>query len=186
MYTTTQRSVFPGPVTTFSVNTGAAACWVTQLGSFAMSIGFIFGGVPVYVTLPLMVPAAPAGAAGTTMAGLTSAPVTSAVTRTETECVRIRRPLYGKDRFTDSPPAPAPTPRPTRTDGLELRGVRRQPCLPERGLGGLQGLQRPEKVHQVPGVRRLEVVGKRGHGGAVESRHEDLVQVLVGDAAHEA
>src|SRR2546425_1657938 len=186
MYTSTQRSVFPGPVTTFSVSTGAPACWVTQLGSFAMSIGFIFGGVPVYVTLPLMVPAAPAGAAGTIMAGLASAPVTSAVTRTETECVRIRRPLCGKDRFTDSPPAPTPTPWPTRADGLELRGVRRPPRLPERGLGGLQGLQRPEKVHQVPGVRRLEVIGKGGHGGAGESRHEALVQVVVGDAAHEA
>src|SRR2546425_10781070 len=105
-----------------------------------------------------MVPAAPAGAAGTIVAGLTSAPVTSAVARTETECVRIRRPLFRKDRFADSPPAPAPTAGPTRTDGLEFRGMRAQPRLPERGLRRLQGLQRPEKVDQVRSEERR--VGK--------------------------
>ena len=64
--------------------------------------------------------------------------------------------------------------------------MRRQPRLPKCGLWSVQGLQRPEEVYEVPTVRRLEVVGKGGHWGAVESRHEDLVQVLVGHAAHEA
>ena len=54
-----------------------------------MSIGFIFGGVPVNVTLPLMVPAAPGGPARTIGADLTSPPVTSAVATTAMECVRI-------------------------------------------------------------------------------------------------
>src|SRR5216117_2995116 len=74
------------------VSTGAPACWVTQLGSFAMSIGFIFGGVPVYVTLPLMVPAAPGGrggAAPTMLADRASPPVMRTVARTAMECVRI-------------------------------------------------------------------------------------------------
>ena len=42
--------MLPAPVTTFSVITGVG-CWLAQLGSFAMSIGFIFGGVPVKVTV---------------------------------------------------------------------------------------------------------------------------------------
>src|SRR5207247_3884094 len=91
MYTSTQRSVFPGPVTTFSVSTGAPACWVTQLGSFAMSIGFIFGGVPVYVTLPLMVPAAPGGrggAAPTLLADRASPPVMRTAAGTALERAR--------------------------------------------------------------------------------------------------
>src|SRR2546425_9710249 len=104
-----------------------------------------------------MVPAAPAGVARTIVAGLASAPVTSAVVTTEMECVRIRRPLYGENQFAESPPAP--TPRPTGADGLQLSGVRRQPRLPQGGLGGVQRLQRPQKVDQVPGVRRLEVIG---------------------------
>ena len=62
MYTTTYSRALPGPVTTVSVITGVACC-LAQVGSFAMSIGFIFGGVPVYVTVPLIVPAPAGGAA---------------------------------------------------------------------------------------------------------------------------
>jgi hypothetical protein len=40
--------------------TGVVCC-LAQVGSFDMSIGFIFGGVPVYVTLP-EIDAFPAGA----------------------------------------------------------------------------------------------------------------------------
>src|SRR5438046_8494723 len=118
MYTSTQRSVFPGPVTTFSVSTDAPACWVTQLGSFAMSIGFIFGGVPVYVTLPLMVPAAPGGpggAAPTMLADRASPPVMRTVARTAMECVRISSLLPSsktRARSLQSPPAHPPPPPP--------------------------------------------------------------------------
>jgi hypothetical protein len=56
MYTTTFPRVFSGPVTTVSVITGVACCFA-QEGSLAMSIGRIFGGVPVKVTFPVMPPA---------------------------------------------------------------------------------------------------------------------------------
>src|SRR5438874_3354548 len=110
MYTTTQRRLLPGPVTTFSVSTGAAACAVAQLGSLAISIGFIFGGVPVYVTLPLMVPAARGGAA------LTSPPVTSVVARTAMTLGVTARPHRDRSASTLRRATPA-TPSTARPPG---------------------------------------------------------------------
>src|ERR1700678_1727709 len=55
-YTTTLSNALLGPVTTVSVVIGVACC-LAQLGSFDMSMGFCLTGVPVYVTLPLTVPA---------------------------------------------------------------------------------------------------------------------------------
>jgi hypothetical protein len=56
MYTTTFPRALLGPATTLSVMRGVACC-LAQDGSFAISIGFIFGGVPVKVTWPLIAPA---------------------------------------------------------------------------------------------------------------------------------
>ena len=58
--------MLPGPVTTLSVITGVGCC-LAQEGSFAMSIARILGGVPVKVTVPLMVPGTFAGAIGVPM-----------------------------------------------------------------------------------------------------------------------
>ena len=44
----------------------------------------------------------------------------------------------------------------------------------------MSDLQRPQIVHQVPGVFGLNLVAERGHRRAVQTGHEDLVQVLVG------
>ena len=74
MYTTTHSRALPGPVTTLSFITGVACCFA-QDGSLAMSIGRIFGGVPVNVTVPLTVPAA-------LPAGRPASPVTDAATST--------------------------------------------------------------------------------------------------------
>ena len=60
MYTTTHSRVFPGPVATFSVDDRRVACCFAQEGSLDISMGFIFIGVPVYVTLPVIEPE-PAG-----------------------------------------------------------------------------------------------------------------------------
>src|SRR5579863_517664 len=42
--------------------------------------------------------------------------------------------------------------------------------------------QRPQIEHQVPSLIRLDVVGKRRHGSAVQPGHENLVDVLIGIA----
>src|SRR5208337_4903821 len=55
-YTTTLSNALLGPVTTVSTVTGVACC-LAQVGSLDMSMGFCLAGVPVYVTLPLTVPA---------------------------------------------------------------------------------------------------------------------------------
>jgi hypothetical protein len=70
MYTTTYSSELPGPVTTVCVFSGGL-CSFAHVGSFDMSIGFIFAGVPVYVTFPVMVPLA-GGRADTSIADATS------------------------------------------------------------------------------------------------------------------
>ena len=61
-----------------------------------------------------------------------------------------------------------------------------EPGLPEGGLGGLQWLQRAEKMHQIPRFRRLEIVGERGHRRAIDTGHEDPVEILVGLSTLEA
>src|ERR1700739_4021126 len=55
IYTTTFSSAFPGPVTTFSNDTGFEYCFA-QLGSWDMSIVLGFAGVPSNLTWPLAVP----------------------------------------------------------------------------------------------------------------------------------
>src|SRR5580658_1836474 len=55
-YTTTLSNALLAPVTTVSTFMGVACC-LAQLGSLDMSIGFMWAGVPVKVTLPLTVPA---------------------------------------------------------------------------------------------------------------------------------
>jgi hypothetical protein len=52
---------------TLSVVMGVGCC-LAQDGSFAISIGFIFGGVPVKVTWPLIAPAFFAGCPSATVA----------------------------------------------------------------------------------------------------------------------
>src|SRR5437762_2598664 len=47
-------------------------------------------------------------------------------------------------------------------------------------------LQRAQVVHQIPGIFRLDDVGERGHRGAIQAGHENLVQVMVCGAALEA
>src|ERR1700730_4227265 len=47
-------------------------------------------------------------------------------------------------------------------------------------------LQRAQVMHQVPGVFRLDDVGKRRHRRAVEAGHENLIEIMVGRAALEA
>src|SRR4029077_4852725 len=79
-YTTTLSSAFPGPVTTVSVVMGVACC-DAQLGSFDISIGFCFAGVPSYVTLPLTLP--PLGTANA-IADVVSAANTAAYPRFRT------------------------------------------------------------------------------------------------------
>ena len=103
MYTTTQRRLLPGPGTTFSVNTGAAACAVAQLGSFAMSIGFIFGAVPVYVTLPLIAPALAGGAPRATIAD----PTRTTPPSIHRYCARIGNPSFKRVVRNDYRPPPA-------------------------------------------------------------------------------
>src|SRR5208282_860572 len=55
-YTTTLSKALLAPVTTVSTFMGVACC-LAQLGSLDMSMGFMWAGVPVKVTLPLTVPA---------------------------------------------------------------------------------------------------------------------------------
>jgi hypothetical protein len=76
--------VLPAPVTTFSFMMGAA-CWAAQVGSFAMSIGRILGGVPVKVIVPEIAPAAawPVGSAAVTPAPR------AATARSESRLMRI-------------------------------------------------------------------------------------------------
>jgi hypothetical protein len=88
MYTTTFPKALAGPVTTLSVIIGVECC-LAQLGSFAMSIGRIFGGVPVKVTWPLI---APAFSAGCPNAMVADAP-TARRARDETSMLDIGAPF---------------------------------------------------------------------------------------------
>src|SRR5215469_2632810 len=47
-------------------------------------------------------------------------------------------------------------------------------------------LQRAQEVDQVPGVVGLNVIGKRWHGSAVETGHEDSIEIRVRRTALEA
>src|SRR6266571_7881727 len=147
MYTTTQRSELPGPVTTVSVVIGVG-CSFTHAGSFAMSMGFIFGGVPVKVTRPLM---APALAAAPITCDRTSTPSTS-TTAAEINLggVRIGGSLLNERGMQSA----ASLPTAAWSDRLELTRMRRQPRLPEHGLRCLQRLHRSEEVDQIPGLHR--------------------------------
>src|SRR5271155_20365 len=88
MKTTTHCSVFPGPVATFSVITGVVCCLAHE-GSLDISIGFIFIGVPVYVTLPVMDPEPAGGVAKTIMA----LPIATVSPNAATNFIRIYQSL---------------------------------------------------------------------------------------------
>ena len=64
--------------------------------------------------------------------------------------------------------------------------MRREPRPPHRRLRRVQRLQRAQEMHEIPRLIGLQLIGERGHRRAVESGHEDPVQVLVGFATHEA
>lgn len=50
----------------------------------------------------------------------------------------------------------------------------------------VRDLKRPQEVHEVPSVVGLDDVGKGGHRCAVQTSHENLVQVLIGRSALKA
>ena len=67
-------------------------------------------------------------------------------------------------------------------DGRTFRGA-----FPQRQFRALvPDLQRAQIVHEVPGLFGLDDVGKRRHGRAVQTGHEDFVEVTVRCTALEA
>ena len=53
-------------------------------------------------------------------------------------------------------------------------------------LAVTMNLQGAQEVDEIPSVVRLDHVGERRHGRAIDAGHEDLVDILVGRAALEA
>src|SRR5882672_1567057 len=173
MYTTTYCSAFPGPVTTFSPSKGGL-CSLAQVGSLDMSIGFIFGGVPVYVTLPSIVPAG----AGPTLA---TATVKANRTGSRTYLACITTLLRGC--ITDEKSRALRHLLPNWFEGVRMA---LQPCLKGGQLRRFEGyLQGAQEVHQIPSLFGFDVVRKRGHGRSVKPRHKNTVEILVGRAALE-
>src|ERR1700692_552653 len=141
MYTTTNCKALSGPVATFSVITGVACC-LAQDGSFAISIGFIFGGVPVYVTFPEMLP----------LGGGDGGEPAPATPPSSTAPVTSKRQLI----FIGLCPSPIktnllPAAR-IRADWLDLRGMLRHVLLPQIGFLRAQGLEGPQGGGKIPGV----------------------------------
>src|SRR3989449_3942005 len=93
----------------------------------------------------------------------------------------LATPILRRDARSSPPPPPS-----AWTNGLELMAVRGKPRPPDRRLRRLERLQGPEEMHEIPGLGRLQLIGERWHRRAVESRHENAIQVLVGGPAHEA
>ena len=50
----------------------------------------------------------------------------------------------------------------------------------------VRDLKRPQEVHEVPGIVRLDDIGKGGHGCTVQTSHKNLVEVLIGRSALKA
>src|SRR5581483_9023981 len=75
---------------------------------------------------------------------------------------------------------------PVRADGFELPGMGSQPLLPHHLLRPLLLLQRTQKVHEMPRIVALEVVGKRWHRRSIQPGHEDLVEIFIRAAALES
>ena len=126
-----------------------------------MSIGFIFGGVPVNVTLPATVPPALVMRFGA------RAIVASAHSADAGNELHSHRNTTFRERESTEAITRPPDFGPNR---LELTRVRGEPRLPEHRLRRAQRLQRAEIVHEIPALIALDVVGERGHGSAIETR----------------
>src|ERR1039457_7103085 len=90
---------------------------------------------------------------------------------------RPARPRSGRPRPASQSPRQAPAAR--------ARGSAWRSFLPHR-LHLHAGLHGSQIVHQVPGFVRRQIVFERGHRRAVETGHENLINVFIGASALEA
>src|SRR5271170_1662676 len=57
--------------------------------------------------------------------------------------------------------------------------------LPQPCFLSAQRLQSPQEMHEVPGVIRLDHIGKRRHRRTIKTSHENAIEILIGLAALE-